>query len=345
MSHRNIILIGPMGSGKSTIGNIIAQRLHREFQDSDHYIENRTGVDIARIFDVEGVPTYFTVSGCGGKGDIGNVAASSTSRIDGCHFEEFATGISYSAGGVGLVLESNTFVQTPGASGTIIDLADKVWSVGVIINENIISPSVNGVGLNGLSGNGNIPAAFGLVQSNIITTTGGIAAGVQDIGINDNRWSFSRNLGALENSSTVGQYGFGGNATATALTLNNYAKIAGVTNPLIENRFTMTADNEVEYDALGTATARVDVSLTGEKAGGGSAEYQYTVFRDDGGGFVQQGAEFTDVFTNQGGSISFQQVFTAVGETTKFDIRVRNLTDSSNITVEELAVLWTVITS
>ena len=54
MSHRNIILIGPMGSGKSTIGNIIAQRLHREFQDSDHYIENRTGVDIARIFDVEG---------------------------------------------------------------------------------------------------------------------------------------------------------------------------------------------------------------------------------------------------------------------------------------------------
>ena len=54
MSHRNIILIGPMGSGKSTIGNIIARRLHREFQDSDHYIENRTGVDIGRIFDIEG---------------------------------------------------------------------------------------------------------------------------------------------------------------------------------------------------------------------------------------------------------------------------------------------------
>ena len=54
MSHRNIILIGPMGSGKSTIGNIIAKRLHREFRDSDHFIENRTGVDIARIFDIEG---------------------------------------------------------------------------------------------------------------------------------------------------------------------------------------------------------------------------------------------------------------------------------------------------
>lgn len=54
MSHRNIILIGPMGSGKSTIGNIIARRLHRDFRDSDHFIEERTGVDIARIFDVEG---------------------------------------------------------------------------------------------------------------------------------------------------------------------------------------------------------------------------------------------------------------------------------------------------
>ncbi len=54
MSHRNIILIGPMGSGKSTIGSLIAKRLHRDFMDSDHYIEERTGVDIARIFDVEG---------------------------------------------------------------------------------------------------------------------------------------------------------------------------------------------------------------------------------------------------------------------------------------------------
>ena len=54
MNNRNIILIGPMGSGKSTIGHIMAKKLNREFQDSDHYIEHKTGVDIPRIFDVEG---------------------------------------------------------------------------------------------------------------------------------------------------------------------------------------------------------------------------------------------------------------------------------------------------
>ncbi len=54
MKAQNIILIGPMGSGKSTIGNILAKKLGRDFKDSDHYIENRTGVDISRIFDIEG---------------------------------------------------------------------------------------------------------------------------------------------------------------------------------------------------------------------------------------------------------------------------------------------------
>ncbi len=43
-----------MGAGKSTIGRHLAQMLHLEFHDSDQEIENRTGADIAWVFDVEG---------------------------------------------------------------------------------------------------------------------------------------------------------------------------------------------------------------------------------------------------------------------------------------------------
>ncbi len=51
---QNIILIGPMGSGKSTIGKLLAKALAYEFVDSDHHIESTTGVSIPYIFEVEG---------------------------------------------------------------------------------------------------------------------------------------------------------------------------------------------------------------------------------------------------------------------------------------------------
>lgn len=51
---RNIFLVGPMGAGKSTIGRHLAQQLNMEFYDSDTVIEERTGADIAWVFDVEG---------------------------------------------------------------------------------------------------------------------------------------------------------------------------------------------------------------------------------------------------------------------------------------------------
>jgi len=43
-----------MGAGKSTIGRRLAESLGKEFIDSDHEIENRTGVSIPTIFDIEG---------------------------------------------------------------------------------------------------------------------------------------------------------------------------------------------------------------------------------------------------------------------------------------------------
>ncbi|WP_039906978.1 MULTISPECIES: shikimate kinase AroK [Candidatus Regiella] len=51
---RNIFLVGPMGAGKSTIGRQLAQQLNMEFFDSDQQIEQRTGADVAWVFDVEG---------------------------------------------------------------------------------------------------------------------------------------------------------------------------------------------------------------------------------------------------------------------------------------------------
>ncbi|MEY2341366.1 shikimate kinase [Acidithiobacillus sp. IBUN Pt1247-S3] len=49
-----IILIGPMGSGKSTIGRLLAARLRWQFVDSDARIVAATGVDIPTIFAIEG---------------------------------------------------------------------------------------------------------------------------------------------------------------------------------------------------------------------------------------------------------------------------------------------------
>jgi len=50
----NIILIGPMGAGKTTIGRQLAKKLSVSFFDSDHEIEKRTGVKISLIFEIEG---------------------------------------------------------------------------------------------------------------------------------------------------------------------------------------------------------------------------------------------------------------------------------------------------
>ena len=50
----NVYLIGPMGSGKTTIGQRLAEMLGLEFLDNDHELEEHTGASVSLIFDLEG---------------------------------------------------------------------------------------------------------------------------------------------------------------------------------------------------------------------------------------------------------------------------------------------------
>ncbi len=50
----NIFLVGLMGAGKTSVGRMLARRLHKDFYDADAEIERTTGVKIPVIFEIEG---------------------------------------------------------------------------------------------------------------------------------------------------------------------------------------------------------------------------------------------------------------------------------------------------
>lgn len=49
-----IFLIGPMGSGKSTIGKVLSERLEYDFYDTDKLVEKVVGKKIKEIFEQNG---------------------------------------------------------------------------------------------------------------------------------------------------------------------------------------------------------------------------------------------------------------------------------------------------
>ncbi len=54
----NIVLIGFRGTGKSTVGKLLAKRLEMGFIDSDKHIEGATGKSIKSIFEEDGEENF-----------------------------------------------------------------------------------------------------------------------------------------------------------------------------------------------------------------------------------------------------------------------------------------------
>jgi shikimate kinase len=63
MRHGNVILVGFMGSGKSSCGRLLARRLGRCFVETDDMIVGREGRSIPEIFRVDGEARFREIEG------------------------------------------------------------------------------------------------------------------------------------------------------------------------------------------------------------------------------------------------------------------------------------------
>ena len=54
ISKENLVFLGMMGSGKSSIGSLVSKKLNIDFIDVDDEIEKQTGLKISKIFENDG---------------------------------------------------------------------------------------------------------------------------------------------------------------------------------------------------------------------------------------------------------------------------------------------------
>lgn len=101
-NDRNVVVTGFMGTGKSTIGKLLAEKLGRPFMDTDEEIERRVGMSIPEIFRRDGEARFRHIE----------------RRM--CRFLAAQNGYVISTGGGMLVDESNREVML--ASGFVVCL-------------------------------------------------------------------------------------------------------------------------------------------------------------------------------------------------------------------------------
>ena len=60
-SKENLVFLGMMGSGKTTIGSLVSKKLHLDFFDTDQLIEKELNMKISKIFTL---PNLVFLSNC-----------------------------------------------------------------------------------------------------------------------------------------------------------------------------------------------------------------------------------------------------------------------------------------
>ena len=80
-TKKNIVFLGHMGSGKSTIGRGLSKKLGLDFYDTDKEIEKEMGQKIAKIFDEGGE----TEDGGEANDDLGLYQVSSGKAVSYTH--------------------------------------------------------------------------------------------------------------------------------------------------------------------------------------------------------------------------------------------------------------------